>query len=212
MRRTAVIAAALVLAGCGSSSPTGPEAAAPSSSGSAVTSTPPAGPSFDCAHADGDVQTLICRDPQLARLDRNLADEYQHSLDQPGADRKALQDAQREWQTRRDNCWKADDMRRCVVEAYQTRLVELKINDPDTVAPPTVTYRCPDVHKPLTAQFYNQFDPKAAVLTWGQDRAVVFVERSGSGARYGREGVEFWEHQGTVTVDFYGNKFVCSTP
>lgn len=64
----------------------------------------------------------------------------------------------------------------------------------------------------MTAQFYNQFDPKAAVLTWGTDTAIVFAEPSGGGARYGRDGVEFWEHQGEVTVDFYGNESVCQTP
>ena len=64
----------------------------------------------------------------------------------------------------------------------------------------------------MTAQFYNQFDPKAAVLTWGTDKAIVFTERSGSGARYGRDGVEYWEHQVEVTVDFYGNEFVFQTP
>jgi hypothetical protein len=76
---------------------------------------------------------------------------------------------------------------------------------------PCRTAACPG-DKPFTAHFYNEFDPKAATLTWGSDTAIVFAEQSGSGARYGRDGVEFWEHPGEVTVDFFGNKFACTTP
>lgn len=99
----------------------------------------------------------------------------------------------------------------CVQEAYQTRLVQLAIADPATATPPVLTYRCPTQDGPLTAQFYNQFDPKTAVLNWKGDQVIVFVELSGSGARYGRQGIEYWEHQGEVRLDFHGATFVCRT-
>jgi uncharacterized protein len=57
--------------------------------------------------------------------------------------------------------------------------------------------------------FYNQLDPQAAVLTWGNDQAIVFPVPAASGARYGREGVDFWEHQGEATVEFYGTRMTC---
>ncbi|CAN5437759.1 MliC family protein [soil metagenome] len=202
---------ALIAGGCGSASQ-------PASSPPSVTTTlsggqpQPAARGLDCTKADGDVQTLICKDPELVGLDQQLADEYQHAIGESGADQNALRSAQDAWWTGRDDCWKADDVHRCVLDAYRTRLVELKINDPDTEKPETITYRCPDPAKPFTARFYNQFDPPAAVLTWGADSAVVFAEQTGSGARYGRAGVDYWEHQGEVTVDFHGSKFVCRTP
>ena len=33
-------------------------------------------PSFDCAKAKTEVEKLICSDPELARLDREMADKY----------------------------------------------------------------------------------------------------------------------------------------
>jgi uncharacterized protein len=177
----------------------------------AIATTAPSGPSFDCTRADSGAEEMVCGDAQLAALDRQLAGEYQAALARGSADIATLQALQNGWLSGRDDCWKADDVRRCVLESYQIRIVELKSADPAVTTPPTVTYQCPG-DKPFTAHFYNEFDPKAATLTWGSDTAIVFAEQSGSGARYGRDGVEFWEHQGEVTVDFFGNKFACTTP
>ncbi len=105
-------------------------------------------------------------------------------------------------------------MRTCVLEAYQTRLVQLAITHPATVAPPVITYQCPADSGPLTAQFYNQLDPPTAVLNWKGNQEILFIQPSGSGARYGRQGSEYWEHQGRsglISIDFNGIKFVCRT-
>jgi uncharacterized protein len=208
----ALVGTVFALAGCGgpptTPSPSGTQAALTTT----TTAAPTAAPAINCAKADGDVETLICQNPELVSLDQQLAAEFQHAVDAPAANRAALQTAQDRWRTGRDDCWKADDVHQCVLDAYRSRLVELKIDDPDTVRPETITYRCPDPAKPFTARFYNQFDPPAAVLTWGPETAIVFAEQTGSGARYGGQGVDYWEHQGEVTVDFRGTKFVCQTP
>jgi len=49
------------------------------------------------------------------------------------------------------------------------------------------------------------------VLDWQGHRVILFIQPSGSGARYGRQGSEYWEHQGEVTLDLAGTKFVCRT-
>ena len=41
------------------------------------------------------------------------------------------------------------------------------------------------------------------VLTVGDDQAILPIARSGSGARYAASGVEFWEHQGEASIDFF---------
>ncbi|MEG3050923.1 MAG: MliC family protein, partial [Thermomonas sp.] len=76
------------------------------------------------------------------------------------------------------------------------------------VIPSAVEFRCDDNSKPFTATFYND-EPRAAVLTWGNDQAIVPAAPSASGARYAADGVEFWEHQGEAKVDFFGNKLTC---
>ena len=90
-----------------------------------------------------------------------------------------------------------------------TRLVELAIGAPGRVVPTTVEYRCSDNRKPFTMVYYNDIDPQAAVMTWGNDQAIVFPQPAASGAKYGRVGIEYWEHQGEASVDFFGNKLSC---
>ncbi|MEE3063086.1 MAG: lysozyme inhibitor LprI family protein [Actinomycetota bacterium] len=206
MRPIAVIAAALIVGAC--SSPT----TRPSGSGMpSVTSKPPASVAVDCGKPANAAQQLVCSDPHLTELDHRLQTAYQQALARTGADPATLAEAQTGWTTARDDCARNVDVHTCVLEAYQTRLVQLAIADPATVAPPVITYRCPADAGPLTAQFYNQFDPRTAVLNWKGNQEILFLLPSGSGARYGRQGSEYWEHQGEVTIDLNGTKFVCTT-
>ncbi len=209
MRLIAVILAALVLVACGGKS------TPPVSSGTTTTTATTTGPttamSFDCARPANKAQQLVCGDPQLTELDRRMQTAYQQALARPGADAATLTTAQSAFTTIRDGCGDFVDARTCLLEAYQTRVVELAIADPATVAPPVVTYNCPADSGPLTAQFYNDLDPKTAVLDWKGTRIILFIQPSGSGARYGRQGDDYWEHQGEVTLDLSGTKFVCHT-
>lgn len=77
--------------------------------------------------------------------------------------------------------------------------------------PPVISYQCPADFGPPTAQFYNEFAPPTAVLTWKGTQEILFIQPSGSGARYGRQGSEYWEHQGEVKLEFNGTRFVCHT-
>ncbi|BBX96126.1 MliC family protein [Mycobacterium lacus] len=206
MKPIAVIAAALVLGACASTT-THPAAPAGTTSPS-----PAAAPSIDCTKTTNKAQQLVCDDPQLGGLDRGLQDSYRRALARPGADTAALTVAENAWATQRDACAQNADMRTCVLEAYQTRLDELAIADPATVTPPVVTYRCPPADGPLTAQFYNQFSPRAAVVNWKGNQQILFQQLSGSGARYGRQGIEYWEHHGEVRLDFNGAKILCNAP
>jgi uncharacterized protein len=207
MRTIMIVLAALAAAAC--TSQPQEQAYEESSTASSVASSTA---SFDCVKAETEAEKLVCADPQLAALDRQLATEYQYAVAKARAGSAGLDAAQRGWVAGRDDCWKDGDVRTCVLEAYQTRLVELKLNRSDTIVPPIVEYRCDDDSKPLSAVFYNEFEPRSAVLTWGDDQAIIFAQPTASGIRYEREGVEYREHQGQVTVDFHGNKLVCSAP
>jgi uncharacterized protein len=166
---------------------------------------------FDCAMPANKAQQLVCGEPQLTELDRRVHTAYQRALARPGTDQANLTTAQSGFATIRDRCADSVDLRTCVVEAYQTRLVELAIADPATIAPPVISYNCPPDSGTLTAQFYNELDPKTAVLDWKGNRVILFIQPSGSGARYGRQGSEYWEHQGEVALDLSDTKFVCHT-
>ncbi len=97
---------------------------------SAAKTTPAAKPSFDCAKArPGSSEALICADPALSALDRQLADVYAAAR-KKAANQKppVLQAEQRGWVKGRDDCWKAQQggQAACIRGAYVDRIVELQ--------------------------------------------------------------------------------------
>ncbi len=172
---------------------------------------PPTGtgkPSFDCAKATHESEELVCSNYSLAALDNRLAEIYAVELAKPGAD-KNLAATQRGWVKGRDECWKAEDKLQCVTEEYMSRIAYLQINSPGQMAATAVAFDCNDNSEPFYMAFYSELDNKPAVITLGNDQATIFPLPSGSGAKYGRKGIEFWEHQGKATVDFFGIKLEC---
>lgn len=171
--------------------------------------TGPVTPSFDCAKAESEAEKLVCADYGLAALDNRLAEVYAAELAKPGAS-KDLAAYQRGWVKERDDCWKADDKKRCVEESYRTRIAYLQINSPGAMAATAVEFKCNDDSKPFTMAYYNDLDDRPAVITLGNDQAIVFPQPAASGAKYGRNGITFWEHQGKAAVDFFGITLECT--
>jgi len=170
-----------------------------------------AGPAFDCSKATGVVEELICTDEGLAALDRRLAEVFATAVENwPADDLAELKAFQRGWIKGRNDCWKAEDVRACVESSYQSRIVELQIQSGQLEVPPPVGYVC-EGHEgtPFFAVFFRQTDPPSAVLTFGDAQVIAFIARSGSGARYIADNVEFWEHHGEARVDWYGTPLTC---
>lgn len=211
---------ALALAACSKPEPAADHPATPSPSESpavdapAGSSAPPAAtqsPSFDCTKAQSEAEKLVCGDARLAALDRQLAALYKRVQTSP--DELDIAAEQRGWIKGRDACSRAVDPHRCLVESYQTRLVELTINGGGIQVPAKVEYRCDDNSKPVTAVFYNDIDPTAAVVSWGNDQAIVFpvpvTREENNGGRWGREGVDLRTHNDRTTLEFYGTTLQC---
>lgn len=94
---------------------------------SLVSSAQAATPSFDCAKAASQVEKLICSDSELANLDRSLSNLYSALLEHtPASGQKHLKAEQRGWIKGRDDCWKSEDLHRCVKDEYEARIKELK--------------------------------------------------------------------------------------
>lgn len=170
-----------------------------------------ASPSFDCSKAAGEVEKLICRDQSLARLDQELSEVYDQAIvNIPGTEHTTIRAMQRGWIKGRNDCWKAEDVRACVEASYHTRIVELQITGGLLVVPDYTSLVCNQQQNiPFTTVFYNQTNPPSAVLTWGNDQVIAFIQHSASGARYTAPGVEFWSHQGEATVDWFGTRLLC---
>ncbi len=197
----------LLLAACKAQAPTPPAA---STVAEPVRAEGATGPGFDCAKATSEVEKLLCRDAALAALDRELAAQYQKVLAATrGEERERLTAVERGWVKGRDECWKDDQARRCIEEAYRTRLAELRIGEGARPAG-VQEYRCNDDGQPLSAVFYDQFEPRVAVVSHGRDQAIVFAAAAADTLRhYARSGVRFDERADGAVVEFYGIKLQC---
>ena len=150
-----------------------------------------ASPSFSCAKATGQAQQLVCKDAELAQLDRELARLYALASSGPEAKRHPeLKAMQRGWIKGRDDCWKSEDARRCVRDAYALRIAELRAlpdarrQEAKGLAIGPMPLRCPTVEGEVVVTFVNS-DPGAVVLRSAQGSVVLDHLVSASGARYG---------------------------
>lgn len=140
--------------------------------------------SFDCSRAAGQAQELICGDANLAAMDREAA--------RLGAADPAGQAA---WSKQRDDCWKADELRQCVLASTALRIHQLRKMAPalqpgDGISVGPVIYRCKDVPEPVSATFISS-DPGAVAIEWGgAGRALDHVPSADGGKYEGR-----WEGQ-----------------
>ncbi|MCB1693101.1 MAG: META domain-containing protein [Pseudomonadales bacterium] len=161
-------------------------------------------PSFDCAAATGDVQATICRDIELARLDHKLDAVYHHALATSSpSESSTLKAMQRGWIKGRDDCWKADDVRRCVRDEYETRITDLQISSAIVSVPRPFVFACTDDEQ-LDAYFYNDTARPALVLRNDSSRWLLFLARSASGARYLGQNVQFWNKGKDAVFSRYG--------
>jgi uncharacterized protein YecT (DUF1311 family) len=82
-------------------------------------------PSFDCAKAQSRIEHVLCSDVALARLDRQLSEEYLHRIKVDGdkAYIERTENEQREWLAKRDrDCARATDIKTCLAASYHVRL------------------------------------------------------------------------------------------
>ena len=156
------------------------------------------GPVFDCAKAEHEIELLICGDAELQARDRAMNEVYQQALaalkqvDAGGPETiSELRATQRGWIGGRNDCWKADDKRRCALDAYEQRTAYLQARYFLIEGGEPVFYRCDD-NSEIAATFIRT-DPPSVRLERGDSLEVGILSPSGSGSRYDADfGVYFW--------------------
>jgi uncharacterized protein len=175
------------------------------------------GPAFDCSKASGSVEELVCKNEQLADLDRKLDKTFKAALETITrfADRdKARRDLkayQRGWIKDRNDCWKADDPTSCTRDAYKMRIAELQAQYILVEGGKPVFFACNgNPADEIVATFFPAELP-AVRLERGDTTVVAIASRSASGARYdGPFGMMFWTKGDEATVEWpQGNEFKC---
>lgn len=153
---------------------------------------------FDCARAQGEVESLICRDPALAALDRQLADVFRAALAKargPAASR--LRTEQRGWLKGRNECWKSNGQETWITASWTVRTVpacvdaqvRLRISELQAVwrllPPRTVSYMCRDNPANEFVAHHFETSPKTMRLERG-DRTATLWQVGAAGAYEGQ--------------------------
>ena len=163
------------------------------------------GPSFDCAHAAGMAEEMVCADAGLQALDRRLAEIYGKALAKVrGLEAEAeaeLKAMQRGWIKGRNDCWKAAVPRECIAAAYSTRSADLvalwMLEEPYSEA----AWQCGDASGDLLYAFYFETEPPAVRLERGEAIVAMVQGADAIGAPYvGAFGQMFREAGGTADL------------
>jgi len=160
------------------------------------------GPSFDCSGVEsGSIEELVCTDDDLSALDRTLAGVYSEASEKAVNEHPPVLTAeQRGWIKGRDDCWKSDDLRACVEESYRLRIAELQARYRLLPVGGPVFYQCNGQPANEVVVTYFATDPPTAIVERGDSSSLMFLQPSGSGARYQGRNESFWEHHGEATV------------
>ena len=183
------------------------------------------GPAFDCAKADGEVETLICQDEGLATLDRKLDEVYKAALGKARDDvPQALRTEQRGWIKGRNECWKAQgednpafltaswqatSVRECVEGQYQLRISELQAQLQLVPAKGPVFFACENNPANEVVATFFETDPPTARLERGDRTVMVWLVRAASGSKYEGQNVEFWTKGDEATVTWIDEELTC---
>jgi uncharacterized protein len=168
-----------------------------------------ASPSFDCRNVtDSSVEKIICGDDELAKLDRKLAEVYSAAAKKAVNERPpVLKAEQRGWIKGRNECWKNGDKRQCVEENYRRRIAKLQAKYRLVSANGPVTYFCDGNPKNEVVATFFQTEPPTLIAERGDQVSLMYLQPSGSGARYQGRNESLWEHQGEAMITWgYGSK------
>jgi uncharacterized protein len=160
------------------------------------------GPSFDCSKVEpGGIAALVCADEGLSALDRKLAAVYTEAANKARNEHPpVLKAEQRGWVKGRDECWKSDDKRHCVEDAYSRRIIELQALYRLVPSTGPVTYVCDaDPRNEVVVNFFET-QPQTLVAERGDSRSLMVQQPSGSGAKYQGRNESLWEHHGEAEI------------
>lgn len=165
------------------------------------------GPSYACDKVEaGSTEEMICKDSGLSALDRKLSGVYAAaSKKAANAHPPVLKAEQRGWGKGRNDCWKSDDKRRCVEDEYQRRIAELQASYRLVPGTGPIPYVCDGKPSNEIVATFFQTDPPTLIAERGDSVSLMYLQPSGSGAKYQGRNETFWEHHGEALITWgYG--------
>lgn len=160
------------------------------------------GPAFSCDEVEPDgIPAMVCGDEELSALDRKLADVYAAAAKKATNEHPpVLKAEQRGWIKGRDDCWKSDDQRACVHAEYERRIAELQARYRLVPHEGPVRYVCDGNPANEVVGTFFRTTPPTLLAERGDDVSLMYLQPSGSGAKYQGRNESFWEHQGEALI------------
>lgn len=168
------------------------------------------GPAFDCRKAEGEVQQLICKSPDLAALDHKLDEVYRAALSKARKAKDELRAEQRGWVKGRDDCSKEGAaIETCVRRSYQERTGELQARFELAPAKGPYTFECgPDPADRVIVKYFHT-EPSTARLEHGGQTLIAWSQPAASGAKFVGQNVTFWNKGTQAQLDWLGTQLSC---
>ncbi len=167
------------------------------------------GPAFDCRKAQGEAQALICKDPDLAALDRQLDEVYRAALSKAKKDKSALRADQDEWAKIRDACAKDPDaMPACLGRSYQARVGELQALYDLAPSKGPYTFDCANGAGSIVVKYFHT-EPASARLQRGGETVVAWSEPGAKGSKFVGHDVTFLNKGMSAQVAWRNEKLNC---
>lgn len=144
------------------------------------------GPSFDCSKVEaGSVEEMVCKDKSLSALDLKMAEVYKEAS-KKAVDEKppVLKAEQRGWIKGRDDCWKSEDEKKCVEQSYLLRIAELQARYRLAEGRGPFFYSCDASPAKEVVLTFFETDPPTAIAEFGDSVSLMYLQPSGSGAKY----------------------------
>lgn len=159
-------------------------------------------PAFDCKQDHlNPVEQLICHDIQLTRLDKKMAEVFEVAKvkainEQP----KLLASYQRGWIKGRNDCWKSEHLKSCIVQAYEFRIAELQSTFKMVEQQGPYSYFCEGNRANEVVVSFFDTQPKSLIAQRGDQISFMLSKPSASGSKYKGRNEMFVEHQGKVAI------------
>lgn len=171
-----------------------------------------------CTTARHQIQNLVCKDADLAALDKKLAGIFAIALEKVEAmpnsapQVRHLKAYELRWWRERNECVKSRDPRACTIDSYHRRIAELQARFLLVKSRPPVVYVCRNNPRNQLVATFVDSEPSSVRLTHRDAVTVAVQAISGSGARYlGERGVVFWIKGDNAMVTWpKGNQFDCT--
>jgi uncharacterized protein len=163
-------------------------------------------PSFDCGKVEvGSIEELVCKDAGLTVLNSKLAEVYAAATQKAVNEHPPILKAeQRGWIKGRNDCWKSADRRQCVEDNYRLRIAELQARYRLIPGTGPVRYTCDgDPRNEIDVTFF-QTDPPTLIAERGDSVSLMYLQPSGSGAKYQGRNETFWEHHNCEALITWG--------